>query len=116
MITIETEGNIAYLIAEGELTKQDYDKLIPAMEALIFDHKIIRLYFELQDFHGWELSALWEDLKFDFKHRNDFSRVAVVGDKQWEKWLTNLSKPFTKAAVKYFDLHEKEAAKRWIEE
>jgi hypothetical protein len=86
------------------------------MEALIDEYKIVRLYFELRHFKGWELAAAWEDLKFDFRHRNDFSKVAIVGDKQWEKWLTNLTKPFTKAAVRYFDVHEKDAAKQWIEE
>ena len=68
----------------------------------------------LGDFHGWDIAALWEELKFDLKHLTDIELLAVVGDKQWEKWMTVFSQPFTLADVKYFDVTDYVPAKDWI--
>src|SRR6478672_1555723 len=108
MITIQTDGNIIYTIARQELTNEDYNILIPALERLAEGSKSIRWYFEMQDFKGWELQAFWKDVKFDLKHRNDFEKVAMIGEKRWEQWLAEVLKPFTKATVKYFELESKQ--------
>ena len=28
----------------------------------------IRILFEMHDFHGWEITGIWEDMPFDLKH------------------------------------------------
>jgi hypothetical protein len=48
-------------------------------------------------FQGWDPSALWDEIKFDLRHANDFERVATVGDNVWERVMWILIKPFTKA-------------------
>jgi hypothetical protein len=68
----------------------------------------------MQDFHGWEASALWQDIKFDFKHFADIERLAMVGDKKWEKWMSDFCRPFTTAKIRYFGKEEAEAAQRWV--
>jgi polyribonucleotide nucleotidyltransferase len=70
---------------------------------------------EMSDFHGWELGAAWEDTKFTFRHFNDISRIAMVGDRTWEKGMSTFCKAFTKAEIRYFDSGEKEKAIQWIE-
>jgi hypothetical protein len=75
---------------------------------------MVRVLFELEECRGWTLRAAWDDLKFGLKHRSDFERCAVVGQKRWQKWMTNLSKPFFK--VKYFDKSEMEKAWQWVQE
>jgi hypothetical protein len=37
------------------------------------------------DFHGWEGSALRDDINFDLEHLFDLERVAMVGDKNGRK-------------------------------
>jgi hypothetical protein len=37
----------------------------------------IRILLELDDFHGWELAARWEDLKFGLRHYRDLERLAL---------------------------------------
>ena len=64
--------------------------------------EILRILVELQDFQGWTLGALWEDTKFGTKHFNDIDRLAVVGDRRWEKYLTLFMKPFTSATGPIF--------------
>jgi hypothetical protein len=71
---------------------------------------------QMHEFHGWELGALWEDVKFDAKHFTDIERLALVGESKWEAGMAAFCRPFTTASIKYFD-HSKEAeAETWIRE
>src|SRR5579863_8238691 len=81
----------------GKLTKEDYERFVPEFERLVKEHGKIRVLFEMTDFHGWEAGALWQDIKFDVKHFTDIERLAMVGDKKWEKGMSVFCKPFTTA-------------------
>jgi hypothetical protein len=98
----------------GKLHDEDYKTFVPAVEAAIQAHGKVRLFAQFQDFHGWDLKALWDDIKFSTKHCADVERIALVGDKQWEKWMAAVCKPFTMAKVKYFDAKDAEAAWAWL--
>jgi hypothetical protein len=99
----------------GKLTKGDYERFIPGFEKHVKEHGKIRVLFEMVDFHGWETGALWQDIKFDAKHFTDIERLAMVGDKQWEKGMSVFCKPFTTAMVRYFDHADMAAATAWLE-
>lgn len=116
MITLAAEEGSKVLVvkASGKLTTEDYEKFGPKVEALIREHGKIRILVELADFHGWSAGALWEDIKFDIKHFRDIERLALVGDKKWEKGMATFCKPFTTAEVRYFDSRQLEDAQRWI--
>jgi hypothetical protein len=101
--------------ARGKLTHDDYRDLMPKVERLIHQHGQIRMLFEMVDFHGWEASAMWDDTKFGVKHFADISRIAMVGDKAWEKAMSIICRPFTKAEVRYFDRSELGAAREWLD-
>lgn len=105
----------AVMLADS-LSGEDYNRIVPPMEAKIAQHGKINLYWEMVDFDGWQPEGLWKDLKFDVKHINSFHKVAMVGEKKWQDWLTQLTKPFTPAEVRYFDLSQREEAMRWVNE
>ena len=116
---IELEENgfrIVSLTFTGKLEKEDYELFVPQIEGLMGKEKAIRILVELKDFHGWTVGAMWEDTKFGAKHFSDINRIAVVGDRQWEKTMTSFVKPFTKAKVRYFDVEEKAEAMGWLRE
>ncbi len=116
-IRLEENGvKIVILTFREKLTKEDYELFVPQLEGLMDQGEPIRILVEFQEFKGWTLGALWEDTKFGTKHFNDIDRLAVVGDRQWEKFLAAFIKPFTTAKVRYFDSHEKEAAEKWLKE
>jgi len=92
----------------GKLHDEDYQIFVPAVEAAAAAQGKLRLLAQFEDFHGWDLHAAWDDLKFGIKHYSDFDRIALVGDEQWEEWMARLCKPFTRAAVKYFDADQAE--------
>lgn len=69
----------------------------------------------MKDFHGWEAGALWEDIKFDVKHFRDIERLAMVGERKWEKGMSLFCKPFTTAEIRYFERGEAAQAREWLE-
>ena len=116
MVRIEREktGNIIRTFVSDKLTKEDYEKMLPALQQTENEWDSVRWYFEMRDFSGWEPAAAFQDLKFDIEHANEMAKVAMVGTKKWEEWLTKTMKPFTSADVRYFDLQEREEALQWI--
>ena len=100
----------------GKLHDEDYKKFVPVIEAAVAKAGKIRLLAQFTDFHGWDLHALWDDIKFSTKHCCDIERIALVGDKTWEKWMAKVCKPFSMAKIRYFDGAEIDQAWKWLEE
>jgi hypothetical protein len=74
------------LTADGK----DYDVFVPGIEGMIHKHGKVRILLEMHDFHGWDTSALWEDIKFDWKHYSDIEKIAMVGNSKWSRaWLSS---------------------------
>lgn len=114
--SVETQGRILHGVIIGKLEKEDYDLFVPEAERLINEHGTIRVLAELVDFKGWTAGALWEECKLAYHHLKDVERMAMIGDKAWEKGLTVFMKPFIGAKLKYFDVSERQAAIDWIQE
>ena len=110
----EADGKILALVISDKLTKEDYQQFVPAVERLIKKHKKIRVLCQMHDFHGWQMSALWEDIKFDVKHFADIERLALVGHSKWEAGMAVFCKPFTLAKIRYFDESKLAEAQEWI--
>lgn len=109
------QGKILEVKLSGKLHKDDYVHFVPLVERLIGQHGKIRLLVEMHDFHGWDMGALWEDIKFDMKHFRDIERLALVGESKWEAGMATFCKPFTSAEIRYFDSKDIAEARRWIE-
>lgn len=109
-------ADVIAIMVTGKLEKADYESLIPEIEEKISRYGKVNLYWEMADFEGWQPSGLWQDLTFDIKHANDFNKIALVGDKKWEKQLIKLIKPFTSAAVSYFDISQCKQAQEWVKD
>jgi hypothetical protein len=113
-LTEKNRGRVLEVAVSGKLTHDDYERFIPAFERLAEQHGKLRVLFEMTDFHGWEAAALWDDIKFDLKHFSDIERLAMVGDRQWEKGMSAFCRPFTTATIRYFDQAAIEDARAWI--
>jgi hypothetical protein len=110
----EADGKVLTLKISGKLAKEDYQQFVPEVERLIKKHKKIRVLCQMHDFHGWKMSALWEDIKFDVKHFADIERLALVGESKWEAGMAVFCKPFTTAKIRYFDESKSAEAQEWI--
>jgi hypothetical protein len=100
----------------GKLHDEDYKKFVPVVDSEIAKEGKINVLAQFHDFHGWDAKALWDDIKFSTTHCTKFKKIALVGEKSWEKWMAGVCKPFTMAKIKYFDVSEMEAAKKWLAE
>lgn len=100
----------------GKLNDEDYKKFVPLVDAEIAKEGKVNVFAQFHDFHGWDLHALWDDIKFSTTHCSKIRRIALVGEKNWQKWMATVCKPFTMAKVRYFDAADVESAKAWCAE
>lgn len=112
----ENGGKLLVVHVSGKLVKEDYEQFVPAVEQLVRQHGPLRMLFDMTDFHGWEVSAAWEDFKFGVEHFSDIERLAMVGEKQWQSAMATICKPFTKATIRYFDRADAAEARKWLDE
>ena len=112
----ENGGKVFNVRVSGTLEKADYEHFVPEFERLVRQHGKLRVLFDMVDFHGWEASAVWEDVKFGMKHLADIERIAMVGEKRWQRGMAIFSKPFIKAEVRYFDHTAAADARQWLAE
>jgi hypothetical protein len=108
-------GKVLEVEISGKLTHDDYQHFVPKFEQMVKQHGKIRVLFEMIDFHGWECAALWDDVKFDLKHFSDIERLAMAGDRKWEKGMSVFCRPFTTAQIRYFDRAAIDEARQWLE-
>lgn len=100
----------------GKLHDADYKTFVPLVDAEIARDGKVRILAQFHDFHGWDLHALWDDIKFSTTHCTKIERIALVGEKAWEQWMAKVCKPFTMAKIRYFDAAGLDAAKAWLAE
>ena len=112
----DSEQHIVIVNVTGKLSDQDYKKFIPEIEGVISRLGRVRMLFDMRDFHGWDLGAAWDDLKFGTKHAKDLTRLAIVGEKRWQEWIAKVGAVFMKAPVQYFSRDERDAALAWLKQ
>lgn len=115
MVHINSNKNIIYLIVEEKLTNHDFDQIAPMVDQKIKAFGKIRLYYEMKNYKGWTFQAFWRDLYMDLKYRNKVEKIAMIGEKSWEKWLADAIKPFSGADVRFYAHPRKDEARTWLE-
>jgi len=116
-VTIEKIGPKTLEISVmGTLDKEDYEKFTPRAEAAIKRHGEVNFLVHVPEKPRFTPAALWEDLKFDVSHYSDVGRVALVSTDPAKEWLATISKPFTRAEVRFFDADQVGAAREWLAE
>ena len=108
------EDKVLTITVGGKLTKQDYTQLLPQVAQMLDEHGKLHFYLKLEDFSGFEMAAMWEELKFDIKYKDRFGKVAVVGEKEWEKWGTKISAIFFPSETRFFYKDQTTQAWQWI--
>ena len=116
MLDVKEIDGILHIEASGKLSGQDYDTFIPLFESVAARHPgtVPMLIALAPDFAGWNLAALWRDLAFDVRHKDQFGRIAVVGDNKWEAWGTKLFNTLFRAEMRFFPAAQRHAADAWV--
>lgn len=116
MLTYEENAELgtAEITIDGRVTREEFRAVADRLEALLKRHEQVRVLEHIKDFEGMDIDAFWEDIKFSLRHLNDFSRCAVVTDKNWVNLWSELIQPFIRCEVMHFEPHEIEAARAWL--
>lgn len=101
----------------GRVTGADYrDVLIPALRSAV-DGGSVRALFVVDDYEGFDMDALKEDLKaappLAFEHRDAWKRVAVATDVEWLTKAFALFSWLIPGEQKVFALGATDDAKAW---
>jgi len=98
----------------GAIHKEDYVTLVADAEALVEQEATICLLLDLENFKSEEISAWGADLKFGREFRKQIDKMAIVGDKRWQKLMAALADPFYAREAKYFHGDKREVAWAWL--
>ena len=75
----------------------------------------VKLLILLEGFTGWERGAGWDDTEFFFSHRDDFEKIAVVGNPRFEaEVLAFTGAGLRKGPVKFFPETGESDARAWL--
>lgn len=99
---------------EGKISKSDVEKIHLLIHKITKNGEKANFYFEMEDFVGYDIKGFLEDLKVDASHLSDYGKMAFVGDKKWQEWAIKAMDFFTSSDIRYFNLEDKEEAKKWI--
>ncbi len=112
----DSSGNVVGYKAIGTITAADYHKLEPEVKSLVKKEGSIRMLIDLSEFKWEKMEAWLQDLKFGSEFRHEIQKMAIVGDKSWEKWMTHLAKPFYARDAKFFHSADIDKAWTWLRE
>lgn len=98
-----SSGNIVGFNVSGDVTKADYETLGPAVEAAIDAAGSVNILLDLREFHWEKVSAWGADLEFGRTYHHKIDKMAIVGNKKWEKHLAALCSPLYAKDAKYFE-------------
>lgn len=74
----------------------------------------VKVLIDETELNGWEPRAVWDDFKLGLKHGNEFEKIAIYGNKDWQKKAAKIGGWFISGEVKYFDNYDDAIA--WLNE
>lgn len=108
------ESHILAVRISGKLVEKDYVDFVPQLERILKKENKISLLIKLEEFEGWSAKAMLEDMKIGLTHDDDLLRIAIVGEKTWQKFMASIGNLFTDTKIDYFD--EESSALEWLRE
>lgn len=104
------------LKATGKLTHEDYETITPMIDSALSTVKEpkVKVLIDGTELEGWELRAAWDDFKLGLKHGNEFEKIAIYGNKNWQEISAKIGAWFISGEVKYFE--SEDDALTWLNE
>jgi hypothetical protein len=75
-------------------------------------HPEIKALIDATELQGWEMRAAWDDLKLGLRHGREFKKIALLGNKEWQKYASKVGSWFISGEIKYFE--DASAALGWL--
>jgi hypothetical protein len=97
-----TDKVLGYTIS-GNMTKADYQTLVPAMSAVVGAQGSVSVLFDLTDFQWAKVSSWGSGVDFGKQLQGKIDKMAIVSDKKWQHHLTKLAAPLKVTESKFFE-------------
>ena len=116
MLSIENEGGVLQVYADGQLTADDYMEFVTRFEwfAAARSTPILMLIELGPEFGGWSLDALFRDSNFDLRSRRPLGYVAILADERWKEWGVGASYSRLANETRHFAIADKVDAVGWL--
>ena len=100
----------------GKLTHADYELFVPMIDKAMQEMPDVKMdaLVDLRELQGWEARAAWDDFRFGLNHRSDFNKMAIVGNREWQKLSAKISDWWVSGETRYFETRD--AALEWLGE
>ena len=110
-----TDTCIGFKIS-GEVNAEDYDTLLPKLDAAIAVHGKINLLVVLEDFEGFDgIKAAKADFQFGTHQYRQVEKAAFVSKVKWMERVVKIMDPFTRRTKeKNFEPDQIEEAWTWV--
>lgn len=108
----ESSGSVIGYRFSGAIGKEDYAVLVPEMEKLVEENGEAQILCDLTGFTSERPSAWLDDLRFGREFHSKISKMAIVGEHHWEKWIAKIAAPLYARDVRYFP--KAEQAWEWL--
>ena len=114
-IQVDSEGDVITARLLGKLDPSAYDGVNEEIDNVMSRTEHVRLVLDLREFDGWSgLSALGDHLSLVREHYRVPERIAIVGDKAWQKMAEKIMAKFVNAQTKFFDSGDYDGAVAWV--
>ncbi|GAC30656.1 STAS/SEC14 domain-containing protein [Brumicola pallidula] len=105
-VGIERVANEFFLTLKvsGKLMHDDYAIITPMLDAALIQVKQakIKALIDCTELEGWEFRAAWDDFQLSLNHGSEFTKIAIYGNKGWQKFAAKLAPWFVSGEVDYF--------------
>ena len=98
---------------EGELTKEDYDRLEKAIESKLSESGKMNMLCRIIGLSGITAEAILSDFKLLAKYYDKIEKMAIVSTKEWAEWVAKLGAVLPMEVI-YFDADETDMAWQWL--
>jgi hypothetical protein len=114
MITFNgAEDRIVKLDFKGEITSEDFQEVTPKIEAAMAEQGKLKFLMDLTETKGFNLGAVYQDIKFDVQHFRHIGATAVVASrKTYEMMVKAIDAIYPE---KVFHFEDRQSALRWLQ-
>lgn len=110
----ESSGNVVGYRVSGTVGPGDYQELVPRFEELVAREGSVRVLMDMTGFKTESPSAWRADLHFGREFHGSIERLAIVGEKWWEKLMARFCAPFYAKEARFFHTADMIAAWEWL--
>ena len=110
--------HVAPFIANGQITQDDYDKIINPMVDKIYKEfgKINYLLLLNTSLNNYSAGAWIKDALLGFVYFTEWRKIAIVSEKKSIRNFTNFFGMFVPGKTRGFSLKDLELAEKWVSE